>query len=563
MEINEVGTGETWMIPRAAARPAAGRCEATRGPLRSAGRAVRPAWLVALVLAGLLPGSGAASGGRQFPATIPELFDRPLCPDIGSRREIFVDYYLVDRMQGTRLRLHPPAPAEVVVRRDRGWEGDYGFGQDVLLLDGKYRMYYRGSNRLCYAESADGVHWTKPDLGVVEFAGSRRNNLVGTEAGGTLYDAATEPSARIFLDTRPGIPSGERLKALSLNEGKKANPTPEELAEKDTVDPQGLWRSGPRDVVAWVSADGVRWRKLREKPILRTNVYGSLDGDFSFFWSATENRYVMYTRYYTSRDSSGRRSIARTASPDLFDWSPLVPMTFEGTGIIPAEHLYINLTLPYFRAPHVYVAMPARLMEGRQVLTDAQARALGVQEGYWNDCAETVLMTTRGGQRYDRTFMEGFIRPGIGPLNWVTRTNYALRGVVPTGDTEMSVYVTRQAGTTSWHIQRCVLRLDGFASVNAPAGGGEMVTRLFTFAGKELVLNYSTAAAGGLRVEIQGPAGEPIPGYALGDCREIVGDEIERVVTWRQGANVQPLAGKPVRLRFVMADADLYSLRFR
>ena len=180
------------------------------------------------------------------------------------------------------------------------------------------------------------------------------------------------------------------------------------------------------------------------------------------------------------------------------------------------------------------------------------------------DCSETVLMTTRGpGNRYDTTFREGFIRPGPGARNWITRTTYALRGVVPTGPQEISMYVTREAGTRHWHIRRYVLRLDGFASVNAPYDGGEMVTRPLTFSGKELVLNTSTSAAGSVRVEIQSPTGEPVAGYALEDSMEIVGDEIERVAAWENGVDVSSLAGQPVRLRFVLKDADLYSIRFR
>ncbi len=126
-----------------------------------------------------------------------------------------------------------------------------------------------------------------------------------------------------------------------------------------------------------------------------------------------------------------------------------------------------------------------------------------------------------------------------------------------------SPYVTREAGTDSWHIRRYALRLDGFASVNIPYDGGEMVTRLLTFSGKELTLEHSTSAAGSVQVEIQGPSGEAIPGYALKDSREIAGDEIERVAAWERGSDISALAGKAVRLRFVMKDADLYSLRFR
>ena len=100
-------------------------------------------------------------------------------------------------------------------------------------------------------------------------------------------------------------------------------------------------------------------------------------------------------------------------------------------------------------------------------------------------------------------------------------------------------------------------------SVNAPFVGGAFVTKPLTFNGGELVLNLSTGAAGGLRVEIQDANGKPLPGFALGDAVEQVGDEIERVVSWKSGSDVSGLSGRPVRLRFTIRDADLYSLRFR
>lgn len=56
---------------------------------------------------------------------------------------------------------------------------------------------------------------------------------------------------------------------------------------------------------------------------------------------------------------------------------------------------------------------------------------------------------------------------------------------------------------------------------------------------------------------------QPIPGFALDECHQIVGDQIERVIAWKGGSDVSTLAGKAIRLRFVMQDADLYSLRFR
>ena len=522
-------------------------------------RTVSVSILLLLLLARVaLLGQGASSDSFG-------LLERPVLVDVGSSLELFVDYYLIDQLRGTQLKLHNPRPAEVVIQGDRYWEGETGFGQTVIQYEDKFVMYYHATNKVCYAESQDGVTWTKPILGLIESNGDRENNLVGQANGQYLYDHLTEPAARVFLDTRPGVPPDEKLKAITLNEGKNANPTGAERALKFTVDEGGFWLGSPTDVMAWVSDDGKVWAKLADKPMFRSNLYGTLDGDFSLFWSETEGQYVMYSRYYTSPNrSAGRRSIGRFTAPNLFQWSKFRPMSFGDDGIIPENHLYTNLTLPYYRAPHIYLAFPARLMVGRQVLSERQARENALPEGSWMDCSETVLMTTRGsGARFDITFREGFIRPGLGALNWKTRTNYALRGIIPTGRDELSMYVTRAAGTSHWYIQRYVLRVDGFSSVNASYDGGEMVTRLLTFSGRELVLNYSTSAAGKIRVEIQNSAGQPIAGYSLGNSREIVGDEIDRVVTWESGSDISALVGKPVRLRFVMKDADLYSIRFR
>jgi hypothetical protein len=125
----------------------------------------------------------------------------------------------------------------------------------------------------------------------------------------------------------------------------------------------------------------------------------------------------------------------------------------------------------------------------------------------------------------------------------------------------MSVYVNQNYGQPTSHLRRYSLRLDGFASVRADYDGGEMVTKPFQFAGKKLLLNFSTSAAGGIRVEMQDTDSKPISGFALDDCREVIGNEIERAVEWT-GGDVGKLSGTPVRLRFVLKDADLFAMRF-
>jgi hypothetical protein len=110
---------------------------------------------------------------------------------------------------------------------------------------------------------------------------------------------------------------------------------------------------------------------------------------------------------------------------------------------------------------------------------------------------------------------------------------------------------------------RYTLRTDGFISVNAGADGGELRTKPLIFAGDALSINFSTGAAGSLRVEIQDASGQALPGFGLDDCQAVIGDAIERRVTWKNTSDLAAIAGKPVRLRFAMRECDLYSFRFR
>ena len=89
-----------------------------------------------------------------------------------------------------------------------------------------------------------------------------------------------------------------------------------------------------------------------------------------------------------------------------------------------------------------------------------------------------------------------------------------------------------------------------------------MLSRPLVFNGQQLRINFSTSTAGSIRVEIQDSEGKPLEGFALSDSTEIFGDAIDYPVSWRGGSSVQKLVGQTVRLRFVLRDADLFSLRF-
>ena len=462
--------------------------------------------------------------------------------DIGNKRQIFVDDYIVGSLNGTSYKMHEPVNEGMAIKlHDKPWEDRY-CGYITVLKDGDvYRMYYRsiynadhqGQGAYCYATSADGINWTKPNLGLHEYDGSRENNIMLLGPDGTH-------SFSPFIDTNPLSKPQERYKAIGL---------------RRTAD-EKAWV-----LLAFVSPDGINWQLLQQEPVFTD---GAFDSQNVPFWSESEHKYVVYYRT-KSNGQTGIRRISRTTSDDFINWSTGVQMEYVCRGQdAPIEELYTNQTFPYFRAPDVYIATAARFMHGKRAVTDEQAaslEALSLGKPVFRDCSDAVLLSSRGGNIYQRTFMEGWIRPGMGLENWVTRTNYPALNIVQTGPNEMSTYLIEGYGLQTLRVQRYSLRLDGFVSINAPYAGGEFITKPLRFTGNKLEINYSTSAAGSVQVEIQDAAGNPIDGFSLKDCSMIIGDEISRKAAWGD-KTLEPLQNTDVRLRFVMKDADIYSFKF-
>ena len=146
------------------------------------------------------------------------------------------------------------------------------------------------------------------------------------------------------------------------------------------------------------------------------------------------------------------------------------------------------------------------------------------------------------------------------------RSNYMAWGLVklPGEPDKLSVYATEAyyEGPDS-RLRRFTYRVDGFVSVRAGAAGGAVVTKPIRFSGERLVVNFAAEAAGSVRVELQTADGRPLPGFTLADAKPLSGDSIRRTVAWKGGDDVSELAGRPVRLRFAIRAADVYSFQFQ
>ncbi len=410
----------------------------------------------------------------------------------------------------------------------------------TVIKDGNlYRAYYRDKDPgytetggksgspgelTCYAESKDGVNWELPALGIFEVNGTKQNNVILTGQQPFAHNFCP------FLDTRPDVEPAARFKATAGHAGYNR-----------TVEADGLH--------SFASPDGIRWTRTSTDPIIPYDFswYNAFDSQNVTFWSEVEECYVCYFRSWHTKHGK-LRTISRSTSSDFVNWSKPVPMDPN----LPNEQLYTNQTHPYFRAPHIYIALPTRYMGGwigHELATDADGKLIDIGS------TDILFMSSRAGsETYDRLFTEAFIRPGLDPERWGNRANYVAQNVVPTSEEEMSIY--HKCGN------RYVLRTDGFISIRAVATQGVLITHPLTFSGSQLACNYSTSAAGCLKVEIQYPDGSPVQGFSLDECTPCVGDTIEGLITWKNQPDLAALAGKPVRLKFAMNECDLYSFRF-
>ena len=449
--------------------------------------------------------------------------------DLGSRWELFVDEFLIDGSKNVSLKLNQPERREVVLVTDAPWEGTSSAYFSVVQDGELVRLYYRGSTTgsdlspeqvTCVAESRDGVHFTRPKLGIVPVNDATDNNVV--------WKGIESHNFAPFVDKNPACKPDERYKALAgiRHAGKNW--------QEDQVAP-GLFAFG--------SPDGIRWRKLSKDPVMTEGAFDSLN---LAFWDSAHGRYACYSRF----GSEGVRAVQSTHSSDFRHWSePAANRYAEG---VPLEHFYTNATVPCPGAEHLLLSFPKRFQPQRKKIAAHEETG----------ASDAVFMSSRDGLNWDRPFLEAWVRPGLDPKNWTDRNNMPAWGIAATAPGEWSMYISEHYRWPDNRLRRLVLPRHRIASAHAGAGGGEITTRPLTFAGKRLVLNYATSAAGGVQVELQDEAGRPLPGFALADMPPVFGDELEAVVEWKSGADLSLLAGKPVRLRLALKDADVFALKF-
>lgn len=437
--------------------------------------------------------------------------------NLGSRLELFVDDYVIDKLEGeAMLHLHRPQPQEVVLVTDKPWEGNTSAYYTIFRDGDIYRAYYRGSHWdevakkathpevVCYAESKDGIHWTKPELGLCEFNGSKQNNIVWDGIGTHCFAA--------FKDANPDCAEDARYKGIA-----RGRPT------------------GKKGLYIFKSPDGIHWTRIEDEPVITD---GYFDSQNLAFWDAHAQTYREYHRTFVD----GVRAIMTGTSSDYVNWTEPVLLNY---GDAPNQHLYTNAVQPYDRAPHILLGFPTRYLpkEGQRV--------------------EPTFMASHDGLNFKR-WLDPVIPEDAPEDRDGNRSNYMTWGLVqlPGNDKEYSVYATEAYYTgPDSRVRRFSYRVDGFVSLRGAGQGGSLVTKPLVFDGDKLLLNHATKDAGSVRIELQDADGKPLKGFSLADCKPLQGDSIKQAVVW-SGGNLSSLAGNPVRVRFEVEEADVYSFKF-
>jgi len=438
--------------------------------------------------------------------------------DIASRWELFVDEFLVAQKSGITHKLHDPIKREIVLTTDQPWEG-MTCGYFSVIQDGKkVLMYYRGSSGgsdhsdaqvTCVAESTDGIHFTRPKLGLIEAGGTKDNNV--------MWRGVESHNFSPFLDANPDTKPEERYKALG-----------------GVKQPGKNWQQGetPGGLYAFASADGIHWKKMKDTPVITK---GAFDSQNLAFWDTTRERYTCFSRIFSNKV----RAVQSCTSTDFLSWSDGIPHRYAKD--VPMEHFYTSATVPCPTAPHLFLSFPKRFITNRKKVPEHEGPGV----------SDAVFMSSRDGVNWDRPFLEAWVRPGPDLKNWTDRNNMTANGII-TGDTEWSLYISEHYRHADHRIRRLSVRKQGFASMHADAKGGEFTTHPLKFTGKNLVLNYSTSAAGSIQIDALDDAGK-----VIATMPELYGDDLEASVL-----DVSKLAGQAIRLRVKMKDADLFALRF-
>jgi len=499
----------------------------------------------------------------------------PVQLDYGT--ELFVDDLLIDTMRGVKRTLHPGTKLEKpVLTPEMPWEqggankserlnlygtvmfdehmdkyrmwymcrmgplhghtipGLYvprpGLGQKATFMDSrqdKYGRVFADNDRgdlTCYAESSDGLTWTRPNLGIFSFDGNRENNIVWDLHG-----------ACVFKD-EDALDPEQRYKAI------------------------GFCRRY-RNIFLLTSSDGIRWDDSKWlKPLLaRDN-----EGPFNVVYDAKEGIFRAYS-HGRDTDKDKRRMVYYSESQCLSGtWRELTPMLHADAqddrvgeqkyGAIRAE--IHNMSA--FRYHNIHLGIIGMLY-----VTGPGVPGMPV-DGHIN----AQLVHSRDGvcwRQFDREGSPIILRGEDGSWDWGMIMGTAREPIIC--DDKIHWYYN---GTQLTHgvalekrvaaIGRATWRLDGFVSLDAGPEGGLVETVPLWAPDCQLEVN-ADAASGSLHVEVLTAGGQVQTGFSTEECKPIKGDSVRHHARWT--GKILAQAQQPLRLRFLIKNANLYAFHLK
>ena len=426
--------------------------------------------------------------------------------------------------------LHP----EPVIVPEHPWEQLYINAYATVFEDeGRFRLYYETydtyestdggdySARVCYAESTDGVHWTKPFLGLCEYNGSTQNNIVMQSGMGLCKGPH---GAMVFRD--PNGQEGDRYKMVYC-------------AKTD----EAPYLAGA------VSPDGLAWSGLEQPVIPRQYA----DTQTVIVWDASRQIYVGYFRDWPAGDiQPGRRIVTHATTPDFYHWPERVTVFAADSQDDAGTDVYTSGYTPWPGAQNGHIMFPCFYPRTR-------------------DTMETHLAVSRDGLNWERPGREPLWGGYGAPGSYFRAGTMASQGIISPEPGQWQFFVGCHARThNQTHyddglggpsgLWRATIREDGLMALAAEARG-ECWTDALTFEGDRLRVNAWTHYGGAVRLGLCAEDGTPVPGYALDDCDPLTGDQLWPAVTWKGNADLAPFREQPVRLHLQLTRARLHAWR--
>jgi len=471
---------------------------------------------------------------------------------IGGRKQLFIDRRFIAESNHVNLVMNPAQKLGIVLDSTKEpWEKGTGGYFRVIEDGGKLKMYYgafvESGHGLAYAESDDGLRWTKPELGLVEINGSKANNLI-------YADDAID--ATIMVDPND-VPARRYKMFRSL--------------VTDDKDRAGVYAS--------YSADGIHFTEAGR--VLPMWPETSLIAD----WDARIGKYVVFLRVF-ARNNENQRRVGRIETDDLLKPWPyhptdplLSPPSPENIPQVlsaddhdnPFCDIYTNAACIYPEAQDVYLMFPAFFRH----FSPNREPWFRFQPGQDYGLIEVQLAVSRDGVHWQRPDRRPYVASGL-PDEWDRWMHMMGVGIARRGNWLYQFYWSSgrmhdsgilrpeydhaiQTGSAIGAVRQ---RLDGFLSADFAHDGGTLTTPLLIFDGTRLQLNIDTGAMGTAFVEIRDADGAPIPGLTLADCEEIGGNFVDATVRWSGKTDLSALRDQPVSLHVSARRAKLYAFQF-